>query len=736
MARILVVEDERVVAWNIQEILQIFDHEIVANIASAQDAIRLAGETQPDLVLMDIRLRGAMDGIAAAEVIWTQFNIPVVYLTAHADDQTLQQALVTAPFGYLLKPFSRLELQVTIETALRRFQVERELVATRQWLKTTLTSIGDATIATDRTGRITFMNPVAEELTGWHLSEVLGKPATEVLHFIDSETRQAIANPILLAIHTGQRTHLPDHCLLKIRDGAERTVGDSASPITDDNGKIIGGVLVLQDITERTQAEKNLIQSRDFYLTLFESFPALIWRSHEDGTFNYVNPAWLEFTGRSLTDELGTGWTTGIHPEDVAHRLNTATEAIATRQPFEVEYRLRHHSGDYHWVVDFGRPYTDLQGNFAGYVGSCYDISDRKQAEAALRQQVEREQLMAQMTQQIRRSLNLTDTLNTTVAEVRHLFQTDRVLIYRFDPDLKGTVIAESVGEGWLSLLDTVIIDECVRVELCIQAYGQGHIQNIADVQTAKLAPCYAELLSQLQVKANLVVPILHGEQVWGLIAVQHCSEPRQWQPSQIDLLKQLSNHVAIAIQQSELYQQLQVANQELQRLAMVDGLTQVANRRYFDDYLQQEWHRLKREQLPISLLLCDIDCFKNYNDRYGHQAGDLCLQTIALTLEQTAKRPADLVARYGGEEFAVILPNTDLEGSMHMAEEIQAAIAHLAIPHAASCINPSVTVSLGITSTVPSVDYTPEDLIAIADRALYTAKTEGRNRYHSLPLV
>ncbi|MEH2139676.1 diguanylate cyclase domain-containing protein [Nostoc sp.] len=171
-------------------------------------------------------------------------------------------------------------------------------------------------------------------------------------------------------------------------------------------------------------------------------------------------------------------------------------------------------------------------------------------------------------------------------------------------------------------------------------------------------------------------------------------------------------------------------ANQKLEQLVNLDGLTQVANRRCFDGRLQAEWKRLAREQQPLSLILCDVDKFKLYNDYYGHLGGDDCLITIAQTMQQMVHCPGDLVARYGGEEFSVLLPNTDLLGAIKVAESIQQAIHNKAIPHAQSDIKDIVTLSLGVSSVIPTCDINPHTLILSADQALYNAKHKGRDRY------
>ncbi|MFB2934722.1 diguanylate cyclase domain-containing protein [Aerosakkonemataceae cyanobacterium BLCC-F154] len=363
------------------------------------------------------------------------------------------------------------------------------------------------------------------------------------------------------------------------------------------------------------------------------------------------------------------------------------------------------------------------------------EIEERKQVEAALReaekalkQQTERERMIAAIAQNIRQSLDSTEILNTTVAEVRKFLNTDRVFIYRFEPDWSGTIIVESVAPRFTPALGTNIQDTYF-IETGGEPYRNGRIQAIADIDTAGLNQCHLELLAQFQVKASLVVPILKGQKLWGLLVAYHCSNPRKWQQLEIDLLQELATQVAIAIQQAELYHQLKIANQELENLAHIDGLTQVANRRRFDEHLQQEWLRLRREKSPLSLIFCDVDYFKFYNDTFGHLAGDRCLQKIAKILERTTKRPGDLVARYGGEEFAIILPNTSLSGALYLGEKIQIKIKELEIAHHSSKVSKIVTLSLGVACMIPSNNTSPITLLTSADRALYQAKELGRDR-------
>jgi diguanylate cyclase (GGDEF)-like protein len=173
----------------------------------------------------------------------------------------------------------------------------------------------------------------------------------------------------------------------------------------------------------------------------------------------------------------------------------------------------------------------------------------------------------------------------------------------------------------------------------------------------------------------------------------------------------------------------LQKANQELQRLAILDSLTQIANRRRLDQYLGGEWLRLQQEQKPLSLILCDVDYFKLYNDTYGHQAGDSCLKKVAGAISCAVQHPEDLVARYGGEEFAVVLSNTNLEAANLVVDTIRMEIQQLRIAHSSSLVSEYITVSMGVVSLVPQKGLTVKLLIAAADKALYEAKQQGRDR-------
>ncbi|MGK7958798.1 MAG: diguanylate cyclase [Crocosphaera sp.] len=271
------------------------------------------------------------------------------------------------------------------------------------------------------------------------------------------------------------------------------------------------------------------------------------------------------------------------------------------------------------------------------------------------------------------------------------------------------------------------------------------YITENADIQSLICAPL------KVQNKTIGVIQVTHHE------LIKYTSE-------QLKLFTSLTSQAAIAIQNSQYYdklieysqtleqkvikrtqelekskKKLEISNQalkeaaeQLEHLATVDELTQVYNRRYFNEYLDREWRRLTRERKFLSLIFCDVDYFKRYNDCYYHQAGDECLYRVAQCIKKIVKRPADLVARFGGEEFAIILSNTNCLGAEKVAKEVCQAIEELKIPHCSSNCSDYVTLSLGVATTIPTSFISPQKLVHAADKALYEAKTTGRNRFYS----
>ena len=258
-SKILIVEDERIVAIDIEQRLRMLGYSVVGSVATGQEALRLCSELHPDLVIMDIRIQGDMDGIATAACIRRDHFIPIVYLTAHSDEQTLERARKTEPYGYLLKPFQERELRTVIEMALYKHQAEKQLRASERRYATTLSSIGEGVIATSRSGTITFLNPMAERLTGWIASQASGKPLAEVFRLREEGTGLAITNPLAWGLNSAKSTERVS-VLLAQQHSPDLPIELSVSPILDDQGQEDGAVLVFHDVSERRRQEEEKAQ--------------------------------------------------------------------------------------------------------------------------------------------------------------------------------------------------------------------------------------------------------------------------------------------------------------------------------------------------------------------------------------------------------------------------------------------------------------------------------------------
>lgn len=254
--RILVVEDEYILAINLQESLESLGYTVLDIADSAEGAIVKANELRPNLILMDIRLRGEMDGIQAAEQIWQNLQIPAIYLTGHSDKSTVERATLTSPFGYILKPIKEQELYVAIQTALNRYDHE-------QFLSSILRGMGDGVIVVDLQLTIKYLNQVAEALTGWRWDEAKGRMLTDVFKLVDEQTQIPTQNPIITALQQETTIYLGSRILLVARDGTSIPVADSATPVRNNSGVITGAVLVFRDDTQRRLTEeRNLATER------------------------------------------------------------------------------------------------------------------------------------------------------------------------------------------------------------------------------------------------------------------------------------------------------------------------------------------------------------------------------------------------------------------------------------------------------------------------------------------
>jgi PAS domain S-box-containing protein len=373
-------------------------------------------------------------------------------------------------------------------------------------------------------------------------------------------------------------------------------------PATNEDGEISAGMVMTHNITERKQAEKRLQRSNALLKAQQEAALDGILVVDEKGAIASYN--------RRLCELWQIPEQVMVTNDEEELLLNWVLPLIAQPQQFfsQVEYLHKHPTlisrNEIHLsnerILDFySAPVLSPDEQCYGRIWSFRDITQRKQTEARLRQQAEREQLLAGMNQRIRQSLNLEEVLNTAVEEVRQFLACDRVTIYRFNPDWTGDIVVESVSQGWSSLLGINIEDNCFK-ESKISFYQQGQVRVVEDIYNADLPQCHIELLERFQVRANLVVPLLQGDKLWGLLIAHQCSGTRQWQESSVELLRQLGVQLSVAIQQAALFQQLA---EELKERKAAEAALRQSEATLREQTIQLEKALLELKQAQIQLI-------------------------------------------------------------------------------------------------------------------------------------
>ena len=381
-AKILIVEDEAIVALEIQDRLEQLGYRVVGTVARGEEALLRISETHPNLVLMDIQLQGNMDGVETAEQIQEKFDIPVIYLTAYTDEETLNRAKITNPFGYLIKPFGEREIYSTVEMALAKHRMEKRLKANEQWWATTLKSIGDAVITTDAKGSISFLNTAAESLLGVDFSEAEGKDLYRVCQFLHSDDRSELSNPVQKVLRSKAILNYRDSAILVVEDGTEKSVLITASPIQDNRNLFTGVALVVRDVSERKQFEERI----RLQASALNAAANGIVITDKSGVIQWVNPALSALTGYSAEEVVGKTpalFNSGRHEEAFYGNI---WETILSGKVWHDEIVNAKKDGSEYIEEQIITPVYDRNGEISHFVAIKQDITERKEAELAVRE--------------------------------------------------------------------------------------------------------------------------------------------------------------------------------------------------------------------------------------------------------------------------------------------------------------------------------------------------------------
>ncbi len=383
-ASILVVEDEQIVAMDLELSLAEMGYAICGTAATGEEAVRLARRHRPSLILMDVMLRGTMDGTEVAKAVGHGMRIPVIYLTAFSDAATVSRAVSTAPYGFLTKPYQAHELRAAIEVALYKVQMEQRLRDSEQWFAATLRCVGDSVIATDRRGVVTFMNPTAESLLGWSSAEATGQRIDTVMRLEDGHAMRMI-NPAYRALDTEGVVDIHRGALLRRRDGSLVPIDDSAAPLRDADGRVIGAVLVQRDVSERIRQEERLRVSEERFHNAFDLAASGMALVTLDGRFLQINSALATLLGYAEDELLSLTQYAVTVDQDAQLERAALFELLSGQKPaIQIEKRYRHRDGkSILWTLVSVSLLRDT-GQDVCFLYQVYDVTARKAAEYRL----------------------------------------------------------------------------------------------------------------------------------------------------------------------------------------------------------------------------------------------------------------------------------------------------------------------------------------------------------------
>ncbi|MBJ7900806.1 MAG: PAS domain S-box protein [Cyanobacteria bacterium RI_101] len=585
----------------------------------------------------------------------------------------------------------------TAQDITERKEAELRLQQAQAFVGAILENIPDIVYVKDAQSlKIVRVNQAAEKLFGQRREKLLGK---NNFHLFPSAQADVLTRQERQLLRAQKALDIAEEVVTSPTQGI-RILRTQKIPMGSGEDKPRYLLVISQDVTERRESEQRLTQ-------LAHHIPGVIYqfRMRPDGSFHFpyasdgirdiysVRPAQVKEDANPVLDV--------IHPEDRERVYGSVLDSALSLAPWECEYRVCPPNGRERWVRGHATPRRSPDGSviWHGYIN---DVTERKQVELALADSQAKFATIFQTSP---------DPMWTAILETGLCIEVNRAfcVLLEYEPE---QVIGKTCREFgfWDNLADLNYFRQRMMTH--------NEIENFEVVVRTSARQAKTVLLSAKVQKL--------GGQDCVLGTLKEITARKQME-SFLLAAKERAELAELELQQAQLC--LEEANSKLRQLVNTDSLTGVANRRCFDQRLEQEWLRLQRERQPLSLIVLDVDYFKKYNDFYGHPQGDRCLIQIAQALSSQVTRSTDLVARIGGEEFALLLPNTPLKGAETIAQRLQDYLANLNLPHLGAPLYQRVTISLGITTEIPSAASSPSALLSRADQALYLAKEQGRNR-------
>ncbi|HAD82436.1 MAG: hypothetical protein A2509_08650 [Candidatus Edwardsbacteria bacterium RIFOXYD12_FULL_50_11] len=708
-AQILVVEDERIVASDIEKRLKMLGYNVLELATSGEEAVERAKTILPDLVLMDIVLKGGMDGISAADTIHTLLNIPVVFLTAYADPDTLSRAKKSEPYGYLIKPFEERELIAAIEIALEKHKKFSRLKDKEKHFRFLIENGSDIILVIDSNGIFEYGSPSIENILGYKPDEYLGKGGRDFIHPDDADGIRSILE---------QRKKTPGvspafEVRARHKNGSWRSFEVIANNMLNDP-EVSGIVINARDITDRKTAEDGLNKAHQELKAIFEALPDMFFLLDNEGTILDYNTSRLSdllvpperFLGKKIREIL---------PEPAAGIVGQALREVREKGLLTVtEYSLtKDGEQDFYEARLLPLPVSQI-------IAIVRKVTDRKRAEEKQRKYSGDLDFLSKTAMDFVRMPVEQDLFKYIAEKVKSIAGSSMVIVssYNESSDMLRVKYILGLEEHYHDILKLIKADP-VGMDFKLsreakEAYLSGEVvdapidlYNLTFKKISKKVCSKIETL--LSIKNIFTIGLCHSEELFGNIAIL---SPSHAPPFNVSLMETFSNQASVALQRRK-------AEDQLKYISLHDPLTGLYNRAFFEE----EMRRLDMERIEsVGMIMCDVDGLKLVNDIMGHKTGDGLLMAVSGIIRDACRR-GDLVARLGGDEFAVLLPNinqTDLDGICHR-------IKHTIRTYNAE--NPELPLSLSIGHTLRShANVGITDLFKEADNIMYRQKQDNHD--------
>lgn len=751
--KVLIVEDDAIIGLHIQSSLKRMGYSVLGVALSGEEAIFQAEQLLPDLILMDISLAGNIDGITAAETIHKGMNLPIIFLTAFADSQTLQRAKITDPFGYILKPFDERILQISVEMALYKHRMERRLVESEEQLRNLVENQGEGVGMISLDGRFVFVNPALEAILGVEPGSLVGRMIHEFSPTRDFEVLQ------LQNIGFGkEKKHQFETNILR-SDGELRHIAVTATAWIHKNGEQVGSFAILSDITERQAIVDAERQARILAEALRDTAAVLNGTLEIEEVLDHI----LTNVGRVVPHDSANiilvdgeearivrthsqlkRETTSPHADMrmIWKKVPIFAHMFMTRLPVVLEDIQKNPDFDgseqMPWVHSYAAAplifqsqlvgflsLTSMKSNFFNTRQADHLLAFANQAAVAIenarlyqetRNRAHFLTMLNEITQVAINAVNEEQTMRLVVEKIAKLFHADGAFMTEWNEGQQAAIPA--VGYGYTSETYPNLPYTPGELTLTLSTLRAGRALPVEDVYHSEyINPDLAKTFPMISMMG---LPLIADGIRLGAVLIGF-RKRHVFTKEEILNGEQVSSQVALAVAKARLYTQVQ-------RMSITDELTGLYNRRGIFEKGREVLNYAQANAAPLSLIWLDIDHFKQVNDVYGHHIGDQVVRGIADRCRKSM-RERDLVGRYGGEggdELIILLPDTEIKEARQVAERLRQLIAEEPVITEQACI--SVTVSLGIAQMAQqNMDF--DALLHMADSAMYSAKSSGRNR-------